>query len=183
MHTKGKILLYSSNLWNFGEGMFGPLLAVYTQRIGGSILDVSWAWAIYLIVTGVCVIFVGQYSDRHSKEKIMITGYFITAICSYSYLLVHTPAHLFILQAVSGLGLALCNPTWYALYHQYTDVEKAGSGWGLADGQAKIVSGIAIIIGGFVVNMFSFEALFVVIGSIQLVSTLYQITILRPDHK
>lgn len=39
------ILLWSSNLWALGEGMLGPLFAVFAQRIGGNILDITWAWS------------------------------------------------------------------------------------------------------------------------------------------
>lgn len=31
-----------------GEGMPDPLFAVFAQRIGGKILDITWAWAIQL---------------------------------------------------------------------------------------------------------------------------------------
>ena len=71
MTDKAKILLYSNNFWAFGEGMLGPLYAVFAEKIGGSILDISWAWSIYLIVTGALVIIIGKISDdRFSKEKL-----------------------------------------------------------------------------------------------------------------
>jgi MFS family permease len=179
MDHQGKILLYGSNIWSFADGMFAPFLAVFTQRIGGSILDISWAWAIYLIVTGVCVILIGRYSDRHSKEKIMISGYALTALFTFGYLLVHTPIQLFIIQGGLGIALALCNPTWYALYGKYSSPESAGMTWGLADGEGKILVGIAIIMGGFIVKTFSFETLFIIMGSIQVIATLYLMRILR----
>lgn len=179
MNDKEKILLYSSNIWNFASGMFGPLLAVFTERIGGSVLDISWAWAIYLIVTGSFVILIGRYSDHHSKEKIMIGGYALTALFTFGYLLVQTPAHLFAIQAGLGFALALCNPTWYALYDKYSSQKSAGMIWGLADGEAKILTGVAIVIGGFIVNTFSFETLFIVMGILQTAATLYQMKILR----
>lgn len=166
-------------MWNFSDGMFGPLIAIFTERIGGSILDISWAWAIYLIVTGVFVILIGRYSDRHSKEKIMISGYALTALFTFGYLLVQTPTHLFIIQAGLGFALALCNPTWYALYDKYSSQKSAGLIWGLADGEAKILTGIAIIIGGFIVKTFSFEVLFITMGSLQILATLYQMKILK----
>ncbi|OGH64588.1 MAG: MFS transporter [Candidatus Magasanikbacteria bacterium RIFCSPHIGHO2_01_FULL_41_23] len=179
MNPKEKILLYSSNLWNFADGMFGPLLAVFTEKIGGNILDVSWAWAIYLIVTGSCVILIGKYSDHHSKEKIMILGYALTALFTFGYLLVQSPLHLFIIQALLGIALALCNPTWYALYDQYSTQKSSGMSWGLADGEGKILTGIAIIIGGYIVKTFSFDILFIIMGSIQVCATMYQARILK----
>jgi len=177
MNRKEKILLYGNNLWNFADGMFGPLIAVFTERIGGSILDISSAWAIYLIVTGIFVILIGKYSDYHSKERIMISGYALTALFTFCYLLVQTPVHLFMVQAGLGLALALCNPTWCALYGKYSSQETAGLTWGLADGEAKILTGIAIVIGGFIVKTFSFETLFITMGSLQILATLYQMKI------
>lgn len=181
MNHKEKILLYSSNIWNFADGMFGPLIAVFTERIGGSILDVSWAWAIYLVFTGVCSILVGKYSDHHSKEKIMISGYALTALLTFCYLLVQTPIQLFIVQAGLGIALALCNPTWDALYDKYSSQKSAGLIWGLADGEGKIMTGVAIIIGGFIISKFSFEVLFIIMGALQSIATLYQAKILRAD--
>ena len=54
------ILLLGANLWYFGEGMLGPLFAVFSEKVGGDILDITWAWAAYLVVTGVCYIVVGK---------------------------------------------------------------------------------------------------------------------------
>lgn len=46
-------------MWYLGEGMFGPLLAVFTEQIGGDILNITAAWATYLIVTGFLTIIIG----------------------------------------------------------------------------------------------------------------------------
>lgn len=179
LNSQERILLYSSNIWNFADGMLGPLFAVFAARIGGNVLDISWAWAIYLIVTGIFVIIIGKLSDKFSKEKIMVAGYALTAIFTFGYLLVSTPAHLFIIQAGLGVALALSNPTWFALYDKYSDTRHEGYVWGLSDGQAKIFTGIAIIIGGFIINYFSFKVLFIIMGSIQTIATIYQARIIK----
>ena len=73
----------------------------------------------------------------------MISGYALTALFTFSYLLVQTPIHLFIVQAGLGFALALCNPTWYALYDKYSVQKSAGLTWGPADGETKVLTGIA----------------------------------------
>ncbi len=174
-----RILLVGASLFNFADGMLGPLLAVFTERVGGDILDVSWAWATYLIVTGIAVMFVGKYSDKHNKAFLLTLGYALTTIFTFSYLFVESPFHLFIVQAGLGLSLALSNPTWSALFDQYSNDKKNGYLWGRADGQMKIATGIAILVGGFVVNEYSFEVLFIMMGVGQLVTTVYQAQMLR----
>lgn len=174
-----KNLLLGAGIWYFGEGMLGPLFAVFTQKIGGDILDISSAWATFLIVTGVLSVLVGKVSDSLSKKKIMLAGYFLNAVFTFSYLFVSNPAHLFLVQAGLGLAVALAAPTWNALYANYEDRTKAGFLWGLADGGFRIVTGIAIIIGGVVVNFLSFQTLFITMGVIQTLAAIYQAKILK----
>ena len=177
---KSKILRYSNNLWLLGEGMLGPLFAVFTERIGGSILDISLAWAVYLITTGLLVILIGEISDRKGrKEEFIIAGYALNALFTFGYLYVTEPIHLFIVQAGLGIGAALATPTWNSLYARYENKKRGGYTWGLAAGQAAITTGIAIIIGGFIVARYSFTALFIIMGIIQVIATLYQARILK----
>ncbi len=179
LNKKEKILLYSSNLWYLGEGMLGPLFAVFAERIGGNILDISWAWATYLIVTGILIMFIGKISDRIGKEKLMVAGYALNTIFTFSYLLISSPIHLFLVQAGLGVALALANPTWNALYAKYEDKKHDGYIWGLAQGESTLISGTAIIIGGLIVNYLSFTVLFLIMGIIQSIATIYQARILR----
>lgn len=182
LSNKTKILLYGSNLWYFGEGMLGPLFAVFAQRVGGNILDLTSAWATYLVVTGVLNIIIGKLSDRHiAKEKLMVVGYALNAFFTFSYLFVSSPAGLFFTQAGLGVAAALAVPTWLALYdkHSGRTAREDGFIWGMASGQGQIITGIAIVIGGVIVNYGSFSALFITMGTIQIIATLYQAKILR----
>lgn len=175
-----KILLYGGNIWYFGEGMFGPLFAVFTERLGGDILDISWAWATYLIVAGLLYIVVGKITDRYdNKEKVMILGYVLNTLFTFGYLFVSTPWHLFVIQAGLGIAAAMATPTWDALYAKHEDRKHDGFQWGLAGGEAQIITGVAIVVGGYVVIYGSFTALFVTMGIIQTIATLYQARILR----
>jgi len=177
---KEKILLYGGSIWYLGEGMLGPLFAVFAERIGGNILDITWAWATYLIVSGVLIFFVGKISDeKFTKDKLMMVGYGLNAVFTFGYLLISTPTHLFLVQAGLGVAAAFATPTWHALYAKYEDKRHVGSTWGLADGSAELITGVAIIFGGLIVTYFSFTALFLIMGIVQVIATIYQGKILR----
>jgi len=180
INRKIKILLIGSNIWYLGEGMLGPLFAVFAERIGGDILSISWAWAVYLIITGFFYIIVGKISDEKvNKEKLMIAGYGLNAFFTFCYLTVSSPIHLFFVTAGLGVSTALASPTWSSLYSKYEDKEKSGYIWGLAGGWAQIVAGLAVIIGGLIINYFSFTTLFITMGIIQIIATVYQTQILK----
>lgn len=178
MNPRARILLVSSNLWYLAEGLFGPLLAVFAGRVGGNILDISYAWAIFLIVSGVMNIFIGKISDKHSKEKILVAGYALNTLVLFGYVFVSNPMQLFLAEALMGVAAAMASPTWYALFSQHETKTSSGKEWGLVTGQAKIATAAAMLVGGYIVTYLSFTALFVLMGSIQLVATLYQAKIL-----
>ncbi len=177
---KEVLLLHAGNLWDFGAGMLGPLFAVFTEKIGGSILDITWAWATYLLVTGTLIIFIGKLSDKKiKKEKLLTIGYALNAVFTFGYLLVSSPFHLFFLQAGLGIATALVTPSWQALYAKYEDKKHDGYTWGMASGSSNIVTAIGIIIGGMIVAYASFKALFITMGIIQTIAAIYQAKILN----
>jgi MFS family permease len=178
-----KILLYSSNIWYLGEGMFGPLFAVFTNRIGGNVLDITGVWAAYLIATGIFTVLVGKISDKLiSKERLMTLGYALNAIFTFAYLFATSQSKLLFVQIGLGIASALATPTWNALYAEYENSgnrKKSGYIWALADGQAEIVTGIGVLLGGLIVNFFSFNSLFLIMGVVQTVATFYVAQILN----
>ncbi|HVT86358.1 MAG TPA: MFS transporter [Chitinophagaceae bacterium] len=174
-----KILLLGANVWYFGEGMLGPLFAVYAERIGGDVLDITWAWATFLIMTGLIYILVGKLiKGEKSQAKAMVIGYALNALFTFGYLFVSSPWHLLIVQAGLGIAEAMGTPTWDALFATHTENKEDTFAWGLASGQAQIITGIAIIAGGLIVSYFSFKALFITMGCVQVFATIIQARIL-----
>jgi len=181
LNKQEKILLVGANLWVLGDGMLGPLFAVFSERIGGNIIDITWAWAVYLGVTGIGIILVGKWSDHIGKEWLLLGGYALTALFTFGYLLVREPIDLLIVQIGLGIALAFSQPTWYALYGRYShnQDEADGYSWGIATGLSYVIAGGALLIGGFIVSNYSFKVLFITMGCVQILATLYQAKILK----
>jgi predicted MFS family arabinose efflux permease len=180
LNRKIRALLLADTVWFFGEGMLGPLFAVFAQRVGGSVLNIASAWAAYLIVAGVFTILVGKLSDtRIGKKRLVFLGYVLNAVFTFGYLLVDGPAKLLLVEVGLGIAAALATPTWNALFSEYENRKKDGLTWGLADGASQLFTGIAIILGGLVVVYFSFQSLFLIMGIIQVVSVVLLVPILK----
>jgi predicted MFS family arabinose efflux permease len=170
-----KILLLASSLWYFGEGLFGPLFAIYAEKIGGDMLDITWAWALYLVVTGISYGLVGKlFMKSNYKQHAMIFGYALNAVLTFCYVFVHNTHQLFLLQIGLGIAEALSTPIWDSLFAANLEDKENSFHWSLASGHTHFVSGIAIGIGGLIANYVSFQALFIVMGCIQIIATLIQ---------
>lgn len=123
MSTTTKWLLVASSLWYFGEGLFGPLFAVFSEKVGGDLLDITWAWALYLIITGIAYVAIGRIFNRSKwKYHLIVIGYALNTIFTFAYLLVDDTSSLLLVQAGLGLAEAICTPSWDALFA--TDMEE-----------------------------------------------------------
>ena len=175
MKRSAKMLLFASSLWYFGEGLFGPLFAVFSEKVGGDLLDITWAWSLYLFVTGLFYIIIGKLFNRTVwKSKLIVIGYALNTIFTFAFLLVDDTTSLMWVQAGLGLAEAISTPAWDAAFSSELEDTNDTYIWGIANGQSFIVSGIAIAIGGLIANYISFEALFILMGCIQLIATIIQ---------
>lgn len=178
-NKKIRALLFADIFWFFGEGMLGPIFAIFAQKVGGDILDITWAWATYLIITGLLMILIGKLSDKINKRKIVFIGYLLNAIFTFCYLFIHTPTQLLFLQGGLGIAAALATPTWNSLYSEYGNKKKRGLSWGLADGSSQLFTGLAIILGGLIVTNYSFNLLFIIMTIIQIISVILLVPIIK----
>lgn len=169
-----KFLRHSSNVWYLAEGMFGPLFAVFAGKLGGDILDVAWAWGLFLLVNGILIVVVGRISDKLIKRNtLMVIGYALNAVFTFAYLFVGTPFALFAIQIGLGFASALATPTWDDFYAEVEEkLDEGANAWGLAEGEKEILMGLGLFAGGFIVSRFSFELLFVIMGVLQTVATI-----------
>ena len=164
--------------------MLGPLYAIFAERIGGSVMELSWVYALFMGVTGVGVLVVGRYADRIGLEVLCVAGFALSALATYGYLLVDTIWSLLVVQLVSGIAIALSEPTWYALYDKHSgDDSKDGYIWGLASGLGYILRALGMLLGGWLVSQYSFDALFFFMGTVLAFSALYQARILQYRHR
>ncbi len=175
MNSATRLLLLASSLWYFSEGLLGPLFAVFTERVGGDMLDITTAWAVYLIVCGIAYPIVGRLVNRSRwKFRVIAIGYAVNTVFTFSYLLVHDTTHLLLVQVGLGIAEAISTPSWDAFFASQLSEKDDTFAWGIATGHSQFISGVAILIGGLIAKFISFQALFITMGTINLLATVVQ---------
>jgi MFS family permease len=161
MHKILKILITSSIFYNFAAGMFGPIYAIFAQKIGGSILVASSAIAMYTAVVGILILVFGRFEDRLDKKKIFITGRAVNVVGVAGYIFVSSPIDLFLVQIILGIAIAMMNPTFEALYSRGLRKGHEAFEWSVWEGSINLVLAGAAVVGGIVATVFGFTALFI----------------------
>jgi MFS family permease len=180
MKRESRILLSASIICNFAFGLFGPLYAIFAERVGGDILSVSGAWAVFALVNGTLTIAFGRMGDRRLNKRLMVfAGYCILAFGSLGYFFVETAVALFMVQAILGLGNAIIEPAWDALYSMFLERGRESFQWSLWSGGTNIVLAAAAVCGGIIVTLYDFKALFLLMFGVNMVSAFIALRILK----
>ena len=180
MKQRLNILLISSFFVTLATGLFGPLYAVFVERIGGDLLTAGLAYATFSIAAGVLIFILGKWEDsiKH-QEKLLIAGGALSILGFIGYLLIQTPVHLFIVQLIFGVSTAIVTPAFDSLYSKNLTRGKFASQWGVWESMYGIVTGIAAVIGGFIAQNYGFKPLFILMLIFSIFSFIMTILLIK----
>ena len=171
MHKQLKLFLVADGIYALAFGMLGPIYAVFVQKIGGDILEAGAAWAIFMIVSGIGMLFMGKLQDKLSKDKhVLVAGYVLRSLGLLGYYFVSNVPQMFILQVFLGLSVVVISPATYSFYANYVDRKKLAFQWIAWESTWFILQGIAALIGSFLASLYGFKTLFLVMFIISLFS-------------
>lgn len=173
-----RLLILSDFFLNAAFGLLAPVFAIFIlQNIRGGDASVAGiAAGIYWILKSVLQIPIGKLLDLYHGErddyKAMIWGMFISSIAPLGFLFASQQWHLYILQVLLAVGMALEIPSRAAIFTRHIDKEKEAETWGLQSSSLGLAAGIAGIVGGIIANTLGFPALFILVSLLGMISTL-----------
>ncbi len=179
LSKNAQILLKASLVANFGIGLFAPIYAIYVEKIGGNILDAGIAYAIFSIVAGILIIFIGtsKFFEKNLRALIIL-GYLFMGFTYLGYLLVKTPVHLFIVQIFLGITNGILEPSWDAVFSAKSSEKQEVKNWSLWAGWVSIIIGLSALMGSYIAR-FSFDIIFIIMSICAFISAIISSRILK----
>jgi MFS family permease len=169
-----RILLVTNGLILIAGAMLGPIYALFVEKIGGDLLDASYAFGAYALAAGVTTLISGKYADKLKEgELVVVFGYGIMGLAFFGYILVNSIWSLLVIQILIGLGEAIYVPAFDAVYSKHLDGRKSGREWGAWESINYFTTALGAISGGFLVTLFGFNIMFVVMGLLSFASAVY----------
>ena len=169
-----RILLVTNGFILIAGAMLGPIYALFVKKIGGDLLDASYAFGVFALAAGTTTLISGKYADRlKENELIIVLGYGILGIGFLGYTLVNSIWSLLVIQIIIGLGEAIYTPAFDAVYSKHLDDHRSGREWGAWEAVNYFTIAFGAVAGGFLVTFFGFNTMFVVMGLLCFVSAIY----------
>jgi MFS family permease len=185
MNLITRILVLSDFFLFFSVGLLSPIFAVFIlDRIKGSGLEIiGIATAIYWISRVVAVIPLSHLMDKIKGEKdeyiFMLIGTFFISSTPLVYIFATEAWHIYLVQAVNGIAFSMIIPAWRVIFTKNINNDHVSYEWSLDDVGVGIATAISAALGAFIAQRFGFNALFIFIFFVGMVSILVLLLIYR----
>ena len=169
-----RILLATNAMILVAVAMLGPIYALFVEEIGGDLLDAAFTGGIFALAAGLTTLVAGRYIDKVKRDElIVVLGYVVVGVSFFLYTQVSSIMTLFMVQILIGFGEAIYSPAFDTLYTRHITAAKAGREWGAWESVNYLSMAVGAFVGGFVVHRFGFNALFIIMGTLSLLSAAY----------
>lgn len=160
MKRNYKLFLTSSSTLYFAIGLFYPFWIVFVQDFGGSIENFGFSVGLMVLASSITSYFSGKYSDRCGRKVFLIVSSFAMSGVVFSYTLITSLLHLYILQILYGVVVAIQTTMKTALLGDLTFKHSRGLDVGRYDALVGLAAAITMMGGGFVIKYVGIETIF-----------------------
>ncbi|MFA5022026.1 MAG: MFS transporter [Patescibacteria group bacterium] len=169
-----KVLLVTNSMILVAIAMLGPIYALFVGKIGGDLLDASLTSAMLAFAAGVTSLATGVFSDKvKENELIVVAGYIIVGIGFLLYTICDSIWFLLLIQVIIGLGEAIYNPAFDAVYSKHCTDDHVGKQWGAWESINSFSIAGGAVIGGLIATSLGFNALFITMALLCFSSAIY----------
>jgi MFS family permease len=168
-----------------GWGFIDPVFSVFIVQkiVGGTLITVGVAAAIYWILKSILQIPIAKYLDKTPGEKddlmALIGGLLLAGFSAAAFTLVHTAAELYFVEALHAIAFAFYAAAWPAIFSRHLDKDRFAFDWSLDSVTVGVASGITGLLGGIIAENWSYTAVFMSAAALSFVAAF--VLIAAPD--
>ncbi|MFD7898745.1 MFS transporter [Streptomyces sp. NPDC059743] len=162
-------LLLAAFVINLDTTLVNVALPTLTRELGATDSQLQWVVDAYNLVFAALLLTSGSLSDRFGRRGMLMAGLLVFGVASFVGGYSTSPEELIAARAVMGLGAAMTFPATLALL---TDVFTTRKERALSIGLWGATAGVAItlgpIVGGFLLERYSWGSIFYTLGPVSL---------------
>ncbi len=160
-----------------------PTLPVYIQQFGGSTSLAGMALGSLTVAAVLTRPITGWALDNYGRRLIYLGGILLFTIPTIIYIWMIPVVALIFFRFIQGMGWGMCNTSSATIASDVVPAKRMGEGMGFFSLAASISLAISPGIGLWIVDSFSFPALFISCSVLMLVSLLLALPIKYPQRE
>ena len=183
MKNELKLLLITNYINSLAAGLLAPLYALFVIGLGGTPVQVGVSLCALYLEAGILIIAFGKLDDKFDKRKMVVAGYFLSAIAFASFYFVQNITQLYFAQFLNALAIGVLFPALKAVYSSLEDKGREASQWSWFDGGNFLIFALSSLLAGVLFTTYGFVGLFLLMAAIQLVGAITSLKLLFGGKK
>ncbi|WP_096187249.1 MFS transporter [Evansella halocellulosilytica] len=151
----------------FGTGLVFPFYIVFLREVGGDFSEFGLAYGLFTLSAALVHRWIGKFSDRIGRKHLLLISTWGTSIIFLMFPVVTDIWQVYVLQIILGMFGAIQKTSEKALVADFTEGSQRGEKIGSYHFWVSIFSGLAVIAGGFLIDLLTVDIIFY-IGSLTL---------------
>jgi DHA1 family multidrug resistance protein-like MFS transporter len=151
-----------------GLGIIDPILPLYAKSMNATGIQLGIIFAGFALSRSIFAPIIGQYSDRHGRKTLMISGLVLFAIVSACFVFAKSPLALTLIRLLQGFAVVLVTPVAQAYIGDLTPVGKEGKYMNLFFMSFFMGMALGPYLGGYLTDQFNIKAPFFAMGGLSL---------------
>lgn len=153
-------LLISQNLILFGSSMVFPYYVIFIKEVGANFTQFGFSYALFAISSAAVHNFAGKLTDRFGQSVFLALSAWGTAFALIFFPVVTSIYQVYILQIIMGFFGAFQKTAEKALVADITEFNGRGKQIGKYHAWTTLFSGLAVIVAGYAIDLFTLDIIF-----------------------
>jgi MFS family permease len=153
-----------------GWGLIDPVFSVFIIQkvVGGTLMTVGIAAAIYWILRSVLQVPIANYLDsipgEHDDFMALVGGLLLIGISAIAMCWVTQVWELYVIHALHAVAFAFYYASWPTIFSRHLDKDNVSLDWSLDSSVAGIGAGVSGFLGGVIAGTLGYDWVFVMAG-------------------
>lgn len=169
-----------------GFSFISPIFPLFiVDKIqGGNMEVVGFAIGINVLVRAILQLPIARYLDKKRGD---LDEYYFTIISTVMlgvtpllYLVISTPAELYVVQIIYAVGFAMNYPAWMSLFTRHAEREREGSQWAVWSAVTGIGAAVAAAVGGVIGERYGFSTVLWLVFIVTILGAISLFKIYKP---
>ena len=178
-----KWLLLSQSVALLGSGIVFPFYVIFTKEVGANFAEFGLAYALFSLSAAATHALVGRWSDAMGRKPFLLLNAWGTAALLLLFPMVTSIWQLYALQVALGVFGAMHRTSEKALVADLTDGRDRGRVIGRYHGWVSVFSALAVVVGGYLIDLLTLSVIFYVASPILFASGLMALKIPESSRK
>ncbi|MBS4220356.1 MFS transporter [Bacillus sp. FJAT-49711] len=175
-------IVVSQSISILGSSLVFPFYLIFIKEVGGGFLQYGISYGLFTISSSLVHIAVGKWSDRLGRRLFLLIGSWGMAILLLFFPLVTDVWQVYVLQIVLGIIGATQKTSEKAMLADFTDRSNRGFAIGKYHFWTSIFTGIAVMFGGFIIDLFTLDIIFYISSLILFISGFFVLKIVEMEN-